>query len=135
MPFINWTDSLSVGIESIDEQHQLLVQIINDLNEAMKNNEADHIMVEIFARLISYTHVHFAFEEQLFDSHGYQGSEAHKAQHEALIETIDTLKSRLEGGGTTVGIEVMEFLRRWLTDHILKTDMEYANFLVEKGVK
>ncbi len=135
MSFITWTDELSVGIESIDEQHQQLVSIINDLNEAIKNNQADQIIADVFERLVSYTKVHFAFEEQLFDSHGYEGSPAHKAQHEALIDTVFSLQGRLTTDGNILGLEVMEFLRRWLTDHILKTDKDYAMFLVEKGVK
>ncbi len=135
MPFIHWTDSLSVGIESIDEQHQQLVAIINDLNEAMRNNEADCIMSDIFNRLTSYTKVHFAYEENLFDSYGYEDSPSHKAQHLALIETIHSLQQKLADGDTRVGVEVMEFLKRWLTDHILKTDMSYAEFLREKGAQ
>jgi len=135
MPFIHWTDSLSVGIESIDEQHKLLVEIINDLNDAMKSNEADQIISEIFKRMIGYTEVHFAFEENLFDSYGYKQSEAHKAQHAILINTIQSLHLKLDVGDARVGIEVMVFLKRWLTDHILKTDKSYAEFIVEQGAK
>ena len=135
MPFIHWTESLSVGIESIDEQHKQLVAIINDLNDAMKNNEADQMIAEIFKRMIGYTELHFAFEENLFDSYGYEGSPAHKAQHVALIETIRSLQLKLDAGDVRVGIEVMAFLKRWLTDHILKTDKDYAEYLLEQGVK
>jgi len=135
MPFIHWTESLSVGIVSIDEQHKQLVAIINDLDESMRNNEADSKMAEIFKRLINYTKEHFAYEENLFDSYGYQGSPAHKAQHEALIDTINSLQQKLNHGDARISVEMMAFLKRWLTDHILKTDMEYAEFLVEKGAK
>ena len=135
MSFIHWTDSLSVGIESIDEQHKILVEIINNLNEAMRNSETDQIISDIFQRMIGYTEIHFAFEENLFDRYGYEGSTAHKAKHVALIDTIQSLQQKLDEGDARVGIEVMEFLKRWLTDHILKTDRDYAEFLVEKGVK
>jgi hemerythrin-like metal-binding protein len=135
MPFITWSDRLSVGIESIDNQHKNLVEIINDLNDAMEANAADEIMQGIFERLTRYTVEHFAFEEELFDQYGYKGSAAHKAQHEALIATVIALKDKMESGSNRLGIEVMEFLKRWLTDHILKTDMDYAKQLVAKGVK
>lgn len=135
MPFITWTEQLSVGIESIDNQHKNLLAIINDLNDAMVANAADEIMQQIFERLTHYTVEHFAYEEELFDRYGYEGSPAHKAQHEALIGTVVVLKSKMESESNRLGIEVMEFLKRWLTDHILKTDMDYAKELVGKGAK
>ncbi len=135
MSLIVWTDSLSVGISSIDEQHKVLIKIINDLNEAMERNDTDAIMKDIFQRLTDYTHVHFKYEEDIFEQYGYEDSPAHKAQHEALICTLNDLKQKLDSGEHKIGIEVMQFLNRWLTDHIMKTDHAYTEFLVSRGVK
>jgi len=135
MPLIVWTESLSVGIDSIDEQHKVLIQIINDLNNAKNNNETDAIMQQIFTRLIEYTEQHFKYEEDIFDEYAYEDTEAHKKQHQALIETIYELKQKFESGETRIGIEVLQFLNRWLTDHILKTDHAYTDFMHSNQIK
>ena len=33
--FVAWSDDLSVGIEEIDVQHQVLVRLINEMHEAI----------------------------------------------------------------------------------------------------
>ncbi len=134
MSLIVWTDSLSVGISSIDEQHKILIKIINTLHDAMERNETDANMKEIFERLTDYTVVHFKYEEDLFDQYDYEDSTSHKRKHQALIDTIGTLKQKLDSGDHKIGIEVLQFLNRWLTDHILKTDHAYTDFLKSKGV-
>lgn len=39
MPLIQWNESLSVGVVEIDRQHRKLVELINDLNNAMRQGK------------------------------------------------------------------------------------------------
>jgi len=136
MPVIEWSEKLSVGIKSIDDQHKVLISLINRLNTAMAQGEASIIIGNVLAKLTDYTRFHFTHEEALFAQHKYEGSENHKRQHEALIDQISMLKERYESEiSGAVGLEIMQFLKNWLTKHIMKTDMEYSRFLIEKGVK
>lgn len=136
MALIEWSSELSVGIDSIDNQHQKLINMINALNDAMSTGEANEVLEKIFSGLAAYTQKHFAYEEQLFDKHGYAGTQEHKQQHKALIDQVVDLSEKFKSsGGSVISIEVMQFLKDWLTNHIMKTDKEYTDFLVEKGVK
>jgi hemerythrin len=54
MPLIEWTDELSLGMESIDEQHKKLVNMINALNDAMLTNSSNELLGKIFTRLATY---------------------------------------------------------------------------------
>ena len=65
MALIDWSESMSVGIPGIDEQHKKLVQMINELHEAMKARKAADVMGKILDELIRYTTTHFGFEEKL----------------------------------------------------------------------
>jgi hemerythrin-like metal-binding protein len=134
MALIEWSEALSVGIPSIDEQHRELVDIINDLHGAMLRREAREALAEIFERLAEYTERHFAHEEMLFDQFGYEGASAHKTQHSMLIAKVNELRGQFESGRVTVTMEVMEFLRDWLRNHIAVSDRRYAPFLKERGV-
>ncbi len=78
MPLIQWSDNLSVGIASIDEQHKKLLNMINVLSDALANGQANEVLVQIFDGLAVYTVKHFAYEEELFSKYGYEESEAHK---------------------------------------------------------
>jgi len=136
MAFIEWSEKYSVGIASIDEQHQNLVLLINKLNEAMACGEASTIIDEILIGLTEYTKMHFAFEEALFSQHGYPESEAHIAQHETMIKRVEQFEMdfRQDSSGA-ISLELMQFMTNWLLHHIKKSDKDYADFLITKGVK
>ena len=136
MPLIEWTDELSVGIESIDEQHKKLVNMINALNDAMLTNSSNELLGTIFTGLAAYTQKHFAYEENMFAEYGYTDSKEHKRQHNELIAQVVELKEKFIGNPEgTISADLMQFLKRWLTNHIMRTDKEYTEFLLSKGVK
>jgi len=134
MSLIIWNDSLSVGINSIDDQHKKLVQMLNTLYDALEQNHGKDVIQEIFEGLTIYTNKHFAYEEELFTEYNYPESASHIADHDTLIEEVMALKEKLENGDKKINIKVMSFLKEWLTNHILKTDMACSAFLKSKGV-
>ena len=136
MPLIEWSAELSVGIDSIDEQHKKLVNMINALNDAMILGQSNELLAKIFTGLAAYTQKHFAYEENLFAEYGYTDSEEHKRKHEELINQVVELKAKfLENPEGTISADLMLFLKRWLTNHIMRSDKEYSEFLREKGVQ
>jgi len=136
MPLIEWTAELSVGIDSIDEQHKKLINMINALNDAMLTNSSNELLGKIFTGLAAYTQKHFAYEENMFAEFGYTDSQEHKRQHAELIAQVVELKEKfMENPQGTISADLMLFLKRWLTNHIMRTDKEYAEFLISKGVK
>ena len=136
MPLIEWTDELSVGINSIDEQHKKLVNMINALNDAMLTNSSHELLGKIFIGLATYTQKHFAYEENMFAEYGYEDAEEHKRQHNELIAQVIELKEKfIANPQGTMSADLMLFLKRWLTNHIMRTDKEYTEFLISKGVK
>jgi hemerythrin len=136
MPLIEWTAKLSVGIDSIDEQHKKLVNMINALNDAMLTNSSNELLGKIFTGLAAYTQKHFTYEENMFAEYGYTDSEEHKRQHNELIAQVVELKQKfIENPQGTMSTDLMLFLKRWITNHIMRTDKDYAEFLISKGVK
>ena len=136
MPLIEWSDELSVGIDSIDEQHKKLVNMINALNDAMLTGSSNELLGKIFTGLAAYTQKHFAYEENMFAEYGYADSVKHKRQHSELIAQVVELKQNfIENPQAIITTDLMQFLKRWLTNHIMKTDKEYTEFLLSKGVK
>lgn len=136
MPLIEWSNELSVGIESIDEQHKKLVNMINALNDAMLTGSSNELLGKIFTGLATYTQKHFSYEENMFAEYGYSDSQEHKRQHDELIAQVVELKEKfMVNPQGTISADLMQFLKRWLTNHIMRTDKEYTEFLLSKGVK
>lgn len=136
--FVEWTDELSVGIEEIDEQHKLLVNLINRLFEQTVVQKADNnkeIMEGILQELIEYTVIHFAVEESLFRIFHYPGTESHTKHHDDLKAQVVEIQSKVKKGEVTINVELLMFLKRWLEHHILYEDKLYGPFFLAQGVK
>jgi hemerythrin len=136
--FVEWTNELSVGIEEIDEQHKLLVNLINRLFEETVVHKSDNnrqVMEEILHELIEYTVIHFAVEESLFRIFNYPGTESHTKHHDDLKAQVVEIQAKVKKGEVTINVELLMFLKRWLEHHILYEDKLYGPFLLSQGVK
>lgn len=135
MPFIEWNDRLSVNISSIDRQHKTLIGYINKLNDALTEGKADALLSFILKGLASYTQAHFIYEEMLLQKYHYPETKEHQTAHGKLFLKVDEFKARLEQGDTGFALELLEFLKKWLNNHILRDDTAYSAFLLEQGIK
>ncbi len=136
MSSLFWTDDLSIGIESIDEQHKVLFSLIDQLQEAMSRGESRTVLEDIFQGLIDYTDKHFKVEEEMFKEFEYDDIEGHLAYHAEFVDKMASLKEQFDDNSNfMIGVDVMQFLTDWLVTHIQGTDKKYAPFLISKGVK
>lgn len=134
--FVEWSnDALSVGIEEIDEQHKVLVELINRMHDAIHKRHGSDVVKGILAELADYTRIHFTVEESLMRILNYPGYEEHKEIHEELLNHVIELKEKVESGKTAIGFELMHFLKNWLTKHIMEEDMQYSGFFLAAGAK
>lgn len=133
MSMVQWNDEYSIGIQEIDEQHKLLVELINDLYMAMAQKGARDRVGEVLGRLVDYTKVHFAVEECLQRMFGYPGYEAHKKIHDTLVQQAVELMEKYKAGDAGVGMEALFLLKDWLIGHIMEKDTAYAPYLLKQG--
>lgn len=131
---INWTDSLSVGVNIIDTQHKKLVDMVNALYSAMKSGEGNVVLGRLLEELAQYTVSHFATEEKFFEQTNYPLTAEHKQAHEKLKGTVVEFIDNFKSGKAEVTTELMNFLKDWLVNHIGKVDMKYGPHLNENGI-
>jgi len=131
---IAWTPQLSVDIREIDEQHQRLIDIINEMFDALKAARGKEAVEIVLPKLVDYTKVHFANEERLMQKHGYPGYVKHKGLHDTLTKKVVEYADRVKEGKSTAAVELMDFLKNWLTKHIVGVDKKYSPYLKSKGV-
>lgn len=127
-----WLEKYSVGIPQIDTQHQGLIKLINDLHTAMAAGHGKETAGKILDELVRYTEVHFNYEETMLRQKGYSQLAAHQATHKKLTAQVVELREKYRAGKLTLSMEVMQFLKSWLADHIMGHDHKYAAELKAK---
>ena len=129
-----WDESLSVGIKKMDKQHQELVKIINCLVENEDASGRSEPIAQVLDRMTQYAVYHFETEEALMREYEYPDYESHRDDHTQF--KMRTAKFCLDAlqGKETLPDELLSYLRDWLTHHILKADMKYKVYFLERGV-
>lgn len=127
MPNINWTDDLNIGIESIDEQHRHIVNLVNELNDMHLRGEINAANT-LLSELIEFKVFHCAHEESLLKQSDFPLFKTHKHSHERIINQCLVLHQRAENGEYVVN-EAISFLRETLVSHIKGEDADYAIYL------
>lgn len=134
MVFMTWNEQLKVGIDVIDDDHRKLVELINELHDGMMAGCNREALGSILDRLVSYTRLHFAREEEFFARTGYLDA-AHKKAHADLMAQMIDLTAKFKGELLAAPSPlIMDFLKDWLNDHILGSDKKCAAHLNSMGI-
>ena len=130
MPLIKWTPDLSVGFESIDTDHQVLIGLINELDDAIRVEEPRETVSRVLDALLDYTDYHFGREEVLMNACGYPDRDDHIRTHDTLRAQVADIRNRYHRSPESIHArEVLAFLKNWLTAHILGRDKLYQPFM------
>jgi hemerythrin-like metal-binding domain len=135
MSVIKWTPANSVGIASIDDQHKKLFEHLNNFYSGLTSNQGKENLSILLNALTDYTVYHFSAEEKLMKQYEYPGFLSHKAEHDKFIATISSYNERLKAGKLIVSIEITNYLKDWIVNHILILDKKYSSYLQGKGVR
>lgn len=132
MALFEWNDNMSVGIDVIDADHKLLVSLINQLDDAVKDGQAKKTTGSVLNVLYDYTDFHFGREEKMMEAAAYPDLENHKKTHVGLKNKVMKIRDAYIAGDTD-GLEdaTMELLKDWLQEHIMGRDRLYQAAMAE----
>jgi len=133
--FLTWQPIYSVNIKEIDEQHQKIFSIINNLFE-IKNNQSQASIDLIVKELKDYGSYHLETEEKYFKLFNYPDTKFHIAQHNGYRNKVLDFESKINESNDDILIinELTEFLKNWWLYHIQNTDQQYSAFFNSKGL-
>jgi hemerythrin len=117
----------------MDNQHVAMIQMLNELYDAMMEGNALGITGPLLHKLVAYTQDHFAAEEQMMASSNYPGLQDHIARHRQLIEEVHRHVQAYERQNLFLPISLLHFLRDWLATHIQKEDRAYGPCMNRAG--
>jgi len=135
-----WKKEFELGINSIDEQHKILLEIGNRIHDLLTYHEdGDDNFDEIYSvieELKDYTIYHFETEEDLFIKYNYPEYSTHKKEHDNFIAYIESVD--LAGVDENQKLFLKELLGKivqWVFNHIITTDFMYKDYLLKFGMR
>jgi hemerythrin len=136
MSEIAWDDSLSVGVDLIDEQHKMLIEKLKNLADDFKKGHEQDRILKTLGFMIDYTDFHFTAEEKVMAEKDYPGLEDQQQQHAEFKTTLDNILLDLREDGPTdeLAKSINIFLLNWLINHIKGSDQKLGTYLNEKGL-
>ncbi|MDZ4202284.1 MAG: bacteriohemerythrin [Gallionella sp.] len=133
-----WSDKLETGVAEIDEQHKRLVALINEVGSlcASDASEADSTRIKaILDELVSYAQYHFATEENMMRLHAVSAAhqQLHLKAHDAFRQQVSLAVGIIQTApqnSMSLLAQLLEYLTRWLLQHIMVVDMRLARELL-----
>jgi len=122
-------DNLKLNVPEIDSQHETLIRLVNRLHESMLQGTSREVLDGLMSQLIEHTRTHFSYEEQLMSQYSYPEYEAHKSEHNRLMQHLVDLAESYHSGELLLSFAVVLELNGWATVHIEKFDMPLGTFL------
>ena len=130
MPKLLWSPEYELGLEVIDNQHQRIVNYINDIYDLADNAESQDQLKQVLNNLVDYTLSHFAFEESLMEEALYADLQEHQLVHQNFSHLIEGLQQRFNQG-EAIAHELATLLQEWLIKHIMTEDVAYVGIVKE----
>jgi hemerythrin len=133
---MEWTEDLSVGIDTIDEYHKALISRIKDLVTAIKNNFCKYIIGDAINFLERYSAACLSAEERYMQISHYPEYNKHKEQHDSFVTDIHQLKNELlnldsseKHASYYLSVETNRVMVDWVCNHILNANKTMGAFL------
>lgn len=129
---IKWDDHYLIGVQRIDFEHHIFLDLVNDFNEARLQDENIETLSNILEEIVLYAKFHFKSEENMMQKINYPELAEHKKLHYQLI---DELGMKVFGIQTKLYSpqDVEEFLFHWFVNHVTHEDSKISAFIKSKG--
>ena len=129
MAQIEWTEEFSVGNASIDQEHEALIAHINQIYEQLSRPMDTEVIESMLEELQSDISTHFAVEELLMHEAGYAELDAHREDHEHLLDQIHDLIFHFTEDPDNGKELLINRLSDWFSNHFKGFDARLHNQL------
>jgi len=124
--FVSWSKDLEIGIDFVDADHKVLINLLNQINDCVDQSEESTVVGSVLDALVEYTDYHFRREEKMLEVCGYTNLIGHRDVHNVLSDQVHTIYENYHDDPWKVDPEdILTFLQSWLTDHIMGHDFAY----------
>ena len=131
MSYLEWGTHYSVQDTFIDSQHKNIIKAINALIDAIDEGKAGSFCLKLHAALKAYAERHFSHEEEILEKLQYSDLRRHRKQHQFYVQKIEEMEKKFKADEPDIEreLEMLDFLKEWFYNHILKSDFRYIDLL------
>ncbi len=115
----------------LKKEHQQLIDLLDVLDKCISTGDSPNQVRKYLSVFVALAEKHFKNEETVMETYKYTEIIDHKKEHADLLEQLFVLKNKLDSGHTPFGKDYMQFLRRWLDEHLLNADDRLDKFLYQ----
>lgn len=128
-------------IRSVDNQHKKFFETINNLYYLIEKKKINKVkkssLKEYIKDMETYVNSHLSYEEECFDKYAYIEKDAHLADHDLFRHKVRMFIDRAEENEKeidNISLEMADFAKDWLSDHILNIDRKYISFFIKNDI-
>lgn len=122
---VEWVEaSMGTGVPSIDEQHQVLLRILNGVTETLRAGSQPDGVGKMLDDLDLYARKHFSHEEECMEQLECSFADRNKREHQKFLSILESMREKFERTGPSRALarEIESKLSSWLVFHIKGTD-------------
>jgi len=127
---VTWSNTYSMGVKIVDEQHKGLLNFVNDLFNHATGDEYEEreYFKSVIQQAVEYIKTHFETEEKLMTATKFPGYAEHKMIHDGFTMTVLKSVKDFESGKRLVLEKFAYFLKDWVLTHVAVMDVKYAEY-------
>lgn len=135
--FLTWRDGWSLDIENFDNDHKVLVVLLNQLalaSLAANDTTCPEIKchIELYDKLLAHIQQHFEREESFMLEVNFPDYAEHKAEHQMQLASFAALRrSLLKRSTGCLSVDELDGVKAWFLDHVAGEDRRYAEYYAE----
>ncbi len=122
MTLLQWNDAFTVGVPAVDYEHQEMIALINDLHATLMHDRIDPAVEEFLGEVHAQIGAHFALEEKLMRQQHYDELDAHKEDHEILLDDPRDLMDASDQEPNLDEAAMSRRLESWFSTHFRTHD-------------
>ena len=130
--FLDWSEVSQIGDPKIDEQHKLMVTIINRLHMLLVLGHDRSRADDLLKYFIDVVRNHFNHEESVLMENHCPGHGEHFDQHSKAMVEVNDLHRQFKAGRLSAQILLLR-LRSWMVSHTKGFDRRHARYLSQIG--
>lgn len=131
---LEWNDDLTLGIQEIDQQHEQLISLANQILDGFKHEKSKKEIKDALRNFIDFTSYHFGTEEEYFAQSNYTKSKEHILEHKAFIKKLKAFQTEYSSNKKTKGGDISTYILSWISNHINIEDRLYIEEFKKLGL-
>ncbi len=123
MDALTWRADYCSGLEEIDQEHQQLLQRLQQLAAAIARGDSFATLETLFLDCVTETQQHFQHEETLMAAANHPQYLCHRAAHQNLLRDLDRAVDAVQANPETLTITTVETIGQLVVQHICNEDL------------